>query len=102
MPAGLAALKPGLIPACFLVAEVPDLRIAACAVAGFPFIGPVLSRPAYPGPQWQPLIAIYARDGIYTAMAGEYIVLITPTGGWLWINGLAALMAISAGYTMNI
>src|SRR5690606_11567345 len=93
MPARLASHKPGLVPAGILVAEVSDLRIAALAtgtVADLPFIGPVLSRAAYLGPERDPLAAINPGHGICIPLTGEDVVLIAPALGRLWKYGFAA------------
>lgn len=97
MPAWLAPHKPGLIPTGILVAEVPDLRIATLAgstMADLPFIGPILSRVVYPGPERDPLAAIDSGYGICFTLAGEDIVLIASAFRRFWKYSFAAFRFI--------
>jgi hypothetical protein len=98
MPAWLASLKPGLVPARRLVAKVFDLGIAplATSMADLPFIRPVLSVTAYLGPEGEPVTAIYARDGIYIVIAIQDIILIASAFRWLWKYCFAAMGGIIA------
>lgn len=105
MPARLASHKPGLIPAGILIAEVSHLGIAALAsriVADLPFIGPVLSRSAYLGPERDPLAAVDASYSICNPLAGEDVVLIAPALRRFWEYGFAALGRISMGGRMSL
>ncbi len=96
MPSGIAAAKPGLIPAGALIAEVPDLGRAVVSGAGTcPLIRPVDSGPADLGPEGQPHVAVHSCHSADPVGIVLDIILITATGGRFWIDGLIALRHIS-------
>ena len=98
MPAEIVSLKPGLIPSCALVAEVLDLRravVAWPAAASRPLKGPVCSRPAYFGPERQPLSTEYACHSCQPSRAALDVVLIAFANGWHGIDGLVALRSVA-------
>ena len=99
VPTGIISLKPGLVPSGALVAEVLDLRgteVAWTAAAGRPLKGPIYARPAYFGPERQPLPTKYTCHICQPFRTALDIVLIASANGWHGINGLVALHGVAA------
>lgn len=105
MPSRLAPHKPGLMPARILGAEILNLGTAALAtgiLADLPFIGPVLSRATYLGPERDPFATINAGHSICITLTGEDIVLIASAFGGFWKYCFAALGPVPCRGTVSL